>query len=117
MSNKISDEPVRVQVLRLRGELTLEDCLKIKKLIDEYLKAGLVHVALVMKDVSHIHLSGLPVLSERARRLREYGGDLKLAGLSTYLMHILELAGAKNNFDCLQTELEALEKFQNAPAR
>lgn len=104
-------EPVRVQVLRLRGELTLEDVLKVKKLLDDYMKAGLFRVVLDFSAVSHIHLSGLPVLVERARKFREYGGDVKLSGCSTYIMHILELAGASRDFVFAEDEGAAADQF------
>jgi anti-sigma B factor antagonist len=107
----INEQPIRIQVLRLRGELTLEDSLKIKNLLAEYLKAGLVHVVLNLENVSHVHLSGLPVFVERAKRLREYGGDLKLVGLSQYLTHILELAGCSRDFDLCRSEEEASHRF------
>jgi anti-sigma B factor antagonist len=105
------EQPIRIQVLRLRGELNLEDMLKIKTLVAEYLKAGLVHVVLNLENVSHVHLAGLPVLSERAQRLREYGGDLKLVGLSPYLKHIFDLAGASPSFDFCRSEEDASVRF------
>ncbi len=110
------DTAIRIQVLRLRGELNLEDALKIKNLVGEYLKAGLVHVVLNLENVSHVHLAGLPVLGERAQRLREYGGDLKLVGLSPYLRHIFDLAGASPLFDFCRTEEEASNRFCGVPA-
>lgn len=112
----VTEQPIRIQVLRLRGELTLEDSLKIKTLIGEYLKGGLVHVILNLENVSHIHLSGLPVFVERARRLREYGGDMKLVGLSAYLNHILELAGVSKDFDFCRNEEEASVRFSGVQA-
>ncbi len=105
------EQPIRIQVLRLRGELDLEDALKIKNLIAEYMKAGLVHVMLNLENVAHVHLAGLPVLGERAQRLREYGGDLKLVGLSPYLRHIFDLAGASPQFDFCASEEEASNRF------
>lgn len=110
------EQPIRIQVLRLRGELNLEDMLKIKTLVAEYLKAGLVHVVLNLENVSHVHLAGLPVLSERAQRLREYGGDLKLVGLSPYLRHIFDLAGATPQFDLCKNEEEASNRFSGIRA-
>jgi anti-anti-sigma factor len=110
------EQPIRIQVLRLRGELNLEDMLKIKTLVAEYLKAGLVHVVVNLENVSHVHLAGLPVLSERAQRLREYGGDLKLVGLSPYLRHIFDLSGASANFDFCKTEEEATARFSGVRA-
>jgi anti-sigma B factor antagonist len=105
------EQPIRIQVLRLRGELNLEDMLKIKTLVAEYLKAGLVHVVINLENVSHVHLAGLPVLSERAQRLREYGGDLKLVGLSPYLRHIFDLAGVSPQFDFCKNEEDATVRF------
>jgi anti-sigma B factor antagonist len=110
------EQPIRIQVLRLRGELNLEDMLKIKTLVAEYLKAGLVHVVINLENVSHVHLAGLPVLSERAQRLREYGGDLKLVGLSPYLRHIFDLAGATSQFDLCKNEEEASNRFSGIRA-
>ena len=43
--------------------------------------------------------------------LREYGGDLKLVGLSPYLRHIFDLAGASPQFDFCRTEEEASDRF------
>jgi anti-sigma B factor antagonist len=110
------EQPIRIQVLRLRGELNLEDMLKIKTLVAEYLKAGLVHVVINLENVSHVHLAGLPVLSERAQRLREYGGDLKLVGLSPYLRHIFDLAGSTPQFDLCKNEEEASNRFSGIRA-
>lgn len=110
------EAPIRVQVLRLRGELNLEDMLKIKQLLGEYLKGGLVHVILNLENVTHVHLSGLPVLVERAQRLREYGGDMKLVGLSPYLSHILDLAGVTSHFDFCRSEEEASVRFSGVRA-
>ena len=111
MAGMVTEQPIRIQILRLRGEMNLEDILKVKHLLSEYLKGGLVHVILNLENVSHIHLSGLPVLVERAGRMREYGGDLKLAGLSSYMQHIFELAGVSRSFDICSDEEVASSRF------
>ncbi len=116
MSGSTAEQSIRIQVLRLRGELNLEDALKIKNLLAEYVKGGLVHVVLNLENVSHIHLSALPVFVERTRRLREYGGDLKLVGLTSYLRHILDLAGLSREFDFCVSEEEATLRFSGAQA-
>lgn len=101
-----------MQILALNGEITLEDCLKIKNLLKEYIMAGRVRVALDLSKVTHIHLAGLPALVERAQRLREYDGGLKLVGLSTYLRHIFQLAGALDQFDVCANVDEAQKHFE-----
>jgi len=113
----MKEEPVKIQTLKLRGELTIEDMLKIKGLVAEYLKAGLVHVVLNLENVSHVHLAGLTVLVERAQRLRDYSGDLKLVGLSPYLKHIFDLAGASRHFDFCANEEDAIKRFNLPPSK
>ena len=101
-----------IQIIKLRGELNLEDILKVRNLINEYMKSGAIHIIVELTEATHVHLSGIPVLVERADRLREYGGDLKLVGLSQYLRHIIDLSGASSRFDFCATEEEAVSKFQ-----
>lgn len=110
-------EPMRLQVLKLRGELNLEDMLKIKQLCEEYLRAGLVFVILDLEGVGHIHLAGLPQLVQTARKLREYGGDLKLAAVSPYLRHIIQLAGAALDLDQTEDMETAIKRFKKQGRR
>lgn len=103
--------PIRIQVLRLRGELTVQDTLKIKALIGEYLKEGFAHVILNLECVHHVQLAGIAILAERAQLMRACGGDLKLVGLSKYLTHMWDLAGYSHRFDFCGTEEEATSRF------
>src|SRR3954470_21730089 len=98
---------IRMQVLRLRGELNLEDVRKIETLLAEYLKGGLVHVVLNLENVSHISLDAIPLLAGKTRVLRDCGGDLKLVGLSSYLQHMWDLAGYSHQFHFCGSEEEA----------
>lgn len=107
-----TEAPIRIQVLRMRGELTLEDLAKVRALLTEYLRAGLVHVLLNFERVDHVHLGGMPVLGERCQRLREYGGDLKICGASPYLRHVFELSGLGKAFEFCVDEEEAAKRFQ-----
>ena len=99
-------------MLNLRGELNLEDILKIKHLISEYMKGGLFNIILNMERVSHIHLSGLVVLVERAERLQQYKGDLKIVGMSNYMKHIVELTGVSKRLNCYPSQELAEKAFQ-----
>jgi anti-anti-sigma factor len=103
----------RIQVLRLRGELNLEDLLKVRNMIDEYLRAGLVNIVLDLANVSHIHLAGVPVLVAKAHQLRDYKGDLKLCNASSYIRHILGLAGAGEEFALKESQEAAVKAFQD----
>jgi anti-anti-sigma factor len=103
----------RVQVLRLRGELNLEDQMKIRDLLEEFLRAGVVNVVLDLEQVTHLHMTGLPVLVRKARQLRDYKGDLKLAGASEYITHLLQLAGMGNEFGSHPDADAAVQAFRD----
>lgn len=102
---------IRMQILRLRGELSGDDARRINNLLSEYLKASLVHVILNLENVSHMQPAAFPILAKRAQTLRECGGDLKLVGLSPYLRHLVDLAGYCSQFDVCNNEEEAGCRF------
>lgn len=102
---------VNVHVLRLAGEITLHDVMNLKTMLAEYMKAGRPCVALDFTRVTHLHLSAVPVLVERAQRLREYGGDLKIFAMSSYLNRIADLAGLKPAILTYATENDVLHAF------
>jgi anti-anti-sigma factor len=103
----------RIQVLRLRGELTAEDALKVRNKINELLRLGRVHIILDLHLVPYLAAPGVPVLAERARHLRLYGGDVKMINLGDYTRHALVLAGAGATFDLTMDEPAAVRAFQN----
>lgn len=103
-----------MQVLRLRGELNLEDVRKIESLLGTYLQGGLVHVVLNLENVTHVSLEAIPLLARRTRVLRDCGGDVKLVGLSSYLQHMWDLAGYSNQFNFCSSEEEAGLRFSGS---
>ncbi len=113
MPIRTEPQPIHIQVLRLRGEVSVEDACKIQRLISEYLKAGLTHVVMNLENVHHVQLPAISILAERARTLRECGGDLKLVGVSRYLSHMWDLAGYSFQFDFCRNEEEAGLRFSN----
>lgn len=104
---------IRVQILRLRGEMTLGDVDKVQALVSSYIKAGRVHVLLNLENVPHFQEVVLPPLGGLARRLREYGGDLKLVGVSPYLQQLFDLAGCGRAFDFCPDEDLAAQHFRD----
>ncbi len=70
-----------------------------------------------LTDVSHLDYRGVPWLVSQAEEYRQRGGDVKLAGVSRYLLAILRAAGAHDAFE-IYTDAgdarEALSQGQNA---
>ena len=65
------------------------------------LRAWLV---LDLSDVSHLDYRGVPWLVSQAEEYRQRGGDVKLAGVSRYLLAILRAAGAHDAFEIYPTQ-------------
>ncbi len=73
-------------------------------------------VILDLSGVEHVHYRGLRALALRARLLREAGGDLKLVGLSPYLVTIFCAAGVSEEFERYDSVDAAKAAFVNLPA-
>ena len=101
------------KVFQIKGEIDLEDSLQLSTLISEELKKGITKIVLDLSKVDHLHVQGIPFLAERAYRLREYGGDMKLVGASEYLKNVIILTEFQQAFDYCKSEGDAIKKFEN----
>ena len=107
----MSEPGLHIQCLRLRGPLDLDEVTKIESLLDEYLAAGFVHVLLNLGRCTRVGMDGLPILAARAKRLKEYGGGLKLSEVPAHIRHVFSLAGYRSTFEFLDSDDEAMESF------
>lgn len=101
----------QVMTVVLDGELRERE---LSVLSDELLRlAHRGHVRLVVdfNDVPHVDYRGVKALSGAAHALRRMGGDLKLAGLSTYLQVIFRAGGAHDAFELYERTERARESF------
>lgn len=97
----------QVATLMPDHEIGVREWNEILRQFDRLERAGVVRYVLDFTDVSHLDYRTVRPLVERATRARELGGDLKLAGLSPYLMAILRVAGAHTAFECFKDPVEA----------
>jgi anti-sigma B factor antagonist len=102
-----------IAVIAPAGEIDrsmmLELCALIRSLIDQHR----TDVVLNLSRVEHVHYQGIELLVEHARRLRSLGGDLKLVGMSRYLVDVFRAVDADRFFDCC----ESLEVAVGGPVR
>ncbi len=90
---------------------------ELSRQFDRLERASVVRYVLDFTDVSHLDYRTVRPLVERAERARQLGGDLKLAGLSPYLMAIFRVAGAHTSFECFKDPIEAGASFNSSWAR
>jgi len=97
--------------LHLRGDVDHTEMVDIRNSISDLIGEGHAKLIVSMKEVEHINYLSIGVLVERLKRLRSFGGDLKIVGMSLYLKDILTSVGATEFFDCFDSEEEALTSF------
>lgn len=101
----------RQLTLFLEGELGTRELKGLGEHIVRLARKGVRHVVVDLSDVAHIDYRGLKPLMDRATEFREFGGDVKLTGLSPYLAMILRVAGAHAVFECYREPSSVHEAF------
>lgn len=104
-------------VVTLEGEIGRAEGESFVGQLRQLLDDGQVRVVVDLEEVRHFDFRGVRPLARVAEEFRALGGDVKLAGLSTYLHAIVRSAGAHDAFDCFAQADEALAAFGREDAR
>jgi anti-anti-sigma regulatory factor len=104
-----------VRVLLPRGEVSGDGYELIERAAALPLRQGGPRVVLDLTHVEHLDYRGLPSFGRIVARLRAEGGDLRLAGASSYLRTILRFVGLEGELRFFADADEAVASF--APAR
>ncbi len=99
-------------VIRLSGYIRKRDMESVLNLLTDMVLKNQNKVVLNFKNVSHVSLDGISLLSEKNMRFRSIGGEIKLAGLIPYVVNLFKLVGAFSYFDVVSSEEEALARFE-----
>lgn len=101
-----------VTVLTMAGQMLLDDGdLAFRKWIHALVDRGRVKVVLEMSGVTYIDSAGIGMIAGKLKTLRERGGDMKLAGLSTRGQRVFGMAKLLVMFETFDTEAEAVRSF------
>jgi anti-anti-sigma factor len=106
-----SNQSGRVVTMVLEGEICERELKQVMQMLFRITHRGVNRVVLDLSEVSHFDYRGVRPLKARAELFREAGGDLKLSGLSPYLMAIFRSAGAYDAFDYFDDAHGAKEAF------
>ena len=80
-----------VLVVDVEGQLIVANRLELKQLVLDELERGERAIAIDFRETGYIDSSGLGVLVSLSKRLREQGGELRLANLNPDLRALFEL--------------------------
>lgn len=100
-----------VVVIEVEGQLIVGNRQELKQKVLDEAEAGARKVLIDFARTGYIDSSGLGVLVSLAKRLRELGGDLRLANLNDDLQTLFELTKLDSLFQIADTRERALESF------
>jgi anti-sigma B factor antagonist len=100
-----------VTVLGIDGQLIVGNRQELKALIQDGLDRGERRFLIDCGKTGYIDSSGLGALVSLARKVRDLGGELRIAGLNEDLRSLFELTKLNTLFHISQTADEALAGF------
>jgi anti-sigma B factor antagonist len=100
-----------VTIVQVGGQLTVGNRQDLKAAVQTALEGGARKLLLDCGATGYIDSSGLGALVTIARRVREAGGQLRLAGLNDDLRSLFELTKLDTLFAIAETPQQALASF------
>jgi anti-sigma B factor antagonist len=111
MSISTSQSPGGVTMVTVEGQLIVANRQELKQAIQDALEAGARRFVLDFTDTAYIDSSGLGALVSINRRVRDLGGELRLAGLNEDLRSLFQLTKLDTLFAISESAGEALAGF------
>jgi anti-anti-sigma factor len=101
-----------ITICRLEGDVNINTAPEIKKAITELVDQKPPKLIVNLSKVKYIDSSGLAVMVEMLKRVKGYGGRLKLTGLSPMIKSMFEIIQFNKIFDIVATEENAITAFK-----
>ena len=106
-----SKERGGVTVVQVEGQLIVGNRHELKELVQAALDGGERKLLVDFSRTGYIDSSGLGALVSISRKVRETGGELRLAGLNEDLRSLFELTKLDTLFAIAETPQQALASF------
>ena len=111
MSFSLTKDPRGVVVVGVEGQLIVGNRQELKAKVLDALEGGAKKFVIDFSRTGYIDSSGLGVLVSLSKKIREQGGELRLAGLNEDLQTLFELTKLDTLFSISKTSAEALAAF------
>jgi anti-anti-sigma factor len=102
-----------VKIIGLRGRLDAGTSPSVQKRLMNLMAQGERRLVFDFSELTYISSSGLRLLIEVARNLRNTNGKVALAALNDYVHEIIEIAGFTSIFSIYPTSEEAVAHAQS----
>ena len=100
-----------VMVVQVDGQLIVGNRQELKQLVQEAVDHGEKKFLVDFAKAGYIDSSGLGVLVSLSKKIREQGGELRLANLNDDLKTLFELTKLDTLFQIADTRERALQSF------
>ena len=100
-----------VNVLDLKCELDAHTASELEAAIKKCQQDSVYCIVVNGSNLNYISSAGLGVFMAYIEDLRSNGGDIKIAALQPKVFNVFDLLGFPMLFDIVDTEEEAIEKF------
>jgi len=100
-----------VTVIDVEGQLIVGNRQELKQKVLDKLEDGARKFLIDFENTGYIDSSGLGVLVSLSKKIREQGGELRLANLNEDLKTLFELTKLDTLFHISNSRSEALESF------
>ena len=104
----------QVDVLSLKGFLDAHTAPQLEKKLETVIGEGGNRIVVNFQELNYISSAGLGVFMVFIEEVRSNSGDIKLVAMQKKVFTVFDLLGFPMLFDILDSEEEALEKFQIA---
>ncbi len=111
MGFNVRKHPGGVVVVEVDGQLIVGNRQELKQKVLDALEAGDRKFLIDFTKTGYIDSSGLGVLVSLSKKIRDEGGDLRLAGLNEDLKTLFELTKLDTLFAITDSAAEALAAF------
>lgn len=100
-----------ISVIRVEGQLIVGNRQELKALIQEGIEAGERRFLIDCSQTAYIDSSGLGALVTISKKIRESGGEMRLAGLNEDLRALFELTKLDSLFTIVPSTAAGLASF------
>ncbi len=111
MSFTVRKDGRGVVVIGVDGQLIVGNRHELKQKVMDAVEAGERKVLIDFTETGYIDSSGLGALVSLSKKLRDTGGELRLAGLNEDLRTLFELTKLDSLFNIAETAEQALAAF------
>jgi len=108
---------VPIVVVNLKGSVETTNASTLEEAIERIINDKCYHIVVDLSGVNYISSAGWGIFISEIKRIRQNGGDIKLAGMAPGVREVFELLEFHNILKPFQTREKALQDFASRSSK